>query len=459
MAPLPLALLAFVAIATASAAPPNVILVLADDMGYECISANGGTSYETPVFERLAREGMRFTHCYSQPVCTPSRIKIMTGKYNWRNYRRFGHLEKGQKTFAHLMRDAGYATGLTGKWQLWGGPETPGHRSGMAPEEAGFDEYIHWAYNFELSEEQRARYGSVGPPGDKKTSRFWHPAIIRNGEYVHTSMDDYGPDMFSDFALDFIERHRDEPFFLYYPMVLTHSPFVVTPHSESITLKSKFKNDASRFADMVAYTDFLMGRLIDRIDALGLADTTLVLFTGDNGTHRSLKSMLGNREVIGGKALPEDAGTHVPFFARWPGMVPAGLVNSDLIEFSDFFATLADLTGRELPANDHFDGRSFLPQLLGGAGNPRDWIFVHYDRDPSLDEVPFPRVRFARTKRFKLYDDGRLYDVPHDWEEQQPLAVDALTPATNSIRTRLQRVLHSMPAWHPNNSGYAKQKR
>ena len=95
-------------------AQPNVVLVMADDMGYECISANGGTSYSTPVFERIAREGMRFSHCYSQPVCTPSRIKLMTGKYNWRNYRRFGRMEKGQSTFAHLMRQAGYATGLSG---------------------------------------------------------------------------------------------------------------------------------------------------------------------------------------------------------------------------------------------------------------------------------------------------------------------------------------------------------
>ena len=457
MSPLRLALLALAPTSVAIAAPPNVVLVMADDMGYECVSANGGTSYQTPVFERIAREGMRFTHCYSQPVCTPSRIKIMTGKYNWRNYRRFGHLEKGQRTFAHFMRDAGYATGLTGKWQLWGGSETPEHRSGMTPEEAGFDEYIHWAYNFELTEEELARYRSAGPPGNKSTSRFWHPAIIRNGAYIHTSMDDYGPDMFSDFALDFIERHKDGPFFLYYPMVLTHSPFVATPHSESITVESKFKSEPSYFADMVAYTDHLVGRLTDHIDALGLADDTLVLFTGDNGTHRALRSMLGNRVVKGRKAFPEDAGTHVPLFARWPGKVPPGLVNSDLIEFSDFFATLADLAGRELPMHDHFDGRSFLPQLLGGAGNPRDWVFVHYDRDPIQAEVPFPRVRFARTKRYKLYDDGRFYDVPHDWEEKRPLAPDALDPSTKAIRTRLQRVLHSMPAWHPNNDGYAKQ--
>ena len=448
-------LLLLVALAALPASSqPNVVLIMADDMGYECISANGGTSYETPVFERIAQEGMRFVHCYSQPVCTPSRVKIMTGKYNWRNYRRFGRMEKGQVTFAHLMRQAGYVTGLTGKWQLWGGAETPEHRSGTTPDEAGFDEHMYWAYNFELSEEQLERYGSVGPPGNKKTSRFWHPGILKNGEYVHTSMDDYGPDMFSDFALDFVERHKEERFFLYYPMVLTHSPFVATPRSETIDLSTKFKSDPKYFADMVAYTDGLVGRLLDRLDQLGLGDETLVLFTGDNGTHRSLQSMLGLRIVKGRKAYPEDAGTHVPLFARWTGHVPAGLVSDDLIEFSDFFATLADLSDQPLPAREHFDGRSFLPQLLGGTGDPRDWVFVHYDRDPLKAEAPFPRVRFARTKRFKLYNDDRYYDVPHDWEEHRPLAAKDLTPDALAIRKRLQRVLHSMPEWHP--TGTAK---
>ncbi len=437
------------ATATATAAPPNVVLIMADDMGYECVAANGGTSYSTPVFDRMAREGLRFSQCYSQPVCTPSRIKLMTGKYNWRNYRSFGRLEKGQRTFAHLMKGAGYVTGLAGKWQLWGGPETPERPSGMTPDDAGFDEHMYWAYNFELSAEQRRLYSSVGPPGDRQTSRFWHPGILRDGEYVHSSLDDYGPDMFSDFALDFVERHRDERFFLYYPMVLTHGPFVATPHSRVINDRTKFRSDTKFFADMVAYTDFLVGRLLDRLEELGIADETLVLFTGDNGTHRSLQSMLGNRVVKGGKAFPQDAGTRVPLLARWPGQVPAGGVSDDLIEFSDFFATLADLTNQPLPDGDPYDGRSFLAQLLGGSGSPRDWIFVHYDRDPALAEVPFPRVRFARTKRYKLYNDGRFYDVPHDWDEKRPISLADASEDALAIRRILQRVLHSMPAWTP----------
>ena len=133
--------------------------------------------------------------------------------------------------------------------------------------------------------------------------------------------------------------------------------------------------------------------------------------------------------------------------------MPAGLVSDDLIEFSDFFATLADLTDWETPVGEHFDGRSFLPQLFGGAGNPRDSIFVHYDRDPSLETVQFPRVRFARTKRFKLYADGRFYDVPHDWEEKRPLSDISHIPAAAKIKARLRDVLNSMPVWRPNNAG------
>ena len=133
--------------------------------------------------------------------------------------------------------------------------------------------------------------------------------------------------------------------------------------------------------------------------------------------------------------------------------MPAGLVSDDLIEFSDFFATLADLTDWETPVGEHFDGRSFLPPLFGGAGNPRDSIFVHYDRDPSLETVQFPRVRFARTKRFKLYADGRFYDVPHDWEEKRPLSDISHIPAAAKIKARLRDVLNAMPVWRPNNAG------
>ena len=223
-------------------------------------------------------------------------------------------------------------------------------------------------------------------------------------------------------------------------MVLPHGPLVRTPHSKSLTKQDRFGNRQERFADMVAYTDYLVGRLLDRLDMLGLSNNTLVLFTGDNGTARAIESGFEQRTIQGGKGSTKDAGTRVPLFARWTGQVPAGRVSDDLIEFSDFFATLSDLARRPLPESEVFDGRSFLPQLRGEKGNPRDWIFMHFDKNVGSRPKP---VRFARTKRFKLYSDGRFFDVPNDWEEQRPL--QSLTPEQTTIQSMLQRVLDSMP--------------
>ena len=187
---------------------PNVILVMADDLGYEALSCHGSTSYETPVLDRIASEGMRFTHCYSQPVCTPSRVKIMTGRSNARNYTAFGVLRPEERTFGNIMKEAGYKTCLAGKWQLSGdGPGSKTHKAGTWMDKCGFDEWCVWAYEHYLKEEDMAHYRSSATVGPKKgTSRFWNPAILENGHYRPTSINDFGPDLYSQFILDFIER-------------------------------------------------------------------------------------------------------------------------------------------------------------------------------------------------------------------------------------------------------------
>ena len=420
---------------------------MADDLGYECLTPNGGTSYSTPRLERMASEGMRFTHFYSQPQCTPSRVKIMTGKYNWRNHKRWAYLEPGQYTFAHFMRAAGYATGLAGKWQLWAPERGVDAPKGMKPDEAGFDEYMYWAYAIEMSPEDKRLYDEVrleafGHPASRKTSRYWHPALLKNGQYVHTSADDYGPHLISEFALEFMETHKDEPFFLYYPMLLPHSPFVATPHSRQINATTKFAVSPANFAESVAYTDYLVGRLLDHLDVLGLAGNTLVLFLGDNGTHLRVTSVLADREIAGGKSFASEAGTHVPLLARWPGHAPARSVSADLIELSDFLPTLSDLVGSPLPQDEVFDGRSFLPQLRGEEGNPRESLFVHWDANPTNSVPP---LRFARSKRFKLYHTGLFYDMRSDWEERNPISTRNLPAQIAPIYDRLQSVLDSMP--------------
>jgi len=446
--------LAFLALANSPtlARRPNVILVMADDMGYECLRSSGGTSYNSQLLDQLAARGMRFTHCYSQPICTPSRNKIMTGRSNARNYRSFGVLIPEEITFGNVMRQARYKTCIAGKWQLTGGG--PGSRTygrGTTPKRCGFDQSCMWAYKHNLPAGVK-HTGGWEHPG--KTSRYWHPAIVQNGAYRPTTSQDYGPDIFTQFILDFIEQHRDEPFFAYYPMALTHNPFLPTPHSKDLPRADKFKSDPRYFGDMISYAGFCVDRIVRKLDELGIAENTLVLFTGDNGTHRSLVSRFEDRIVLGGKGFPVDAGCHVPLIAYWKGTIRPGSVCCDLIDFSDFLPTIAAVGHAELPADRPLDGRSFLPQLRGKQGKPRTSVFVHYDKDPEKKVPKFRRVRFAFDGRFKLYLDGRLLDVPHDWEEEHPLDPARLDPAARTARRRLQQVLDSMPLWKPDNSTF-----
>ncbi len=393
----------------------NVILVMADDIGYECYGAYGGTSYQTPVLDRMAAAGMRFDHAYANPLCTPSRVKIMTGLSNVRNYAGFSILKNTEKTFGHMMRDAGYRTAIAGKWQLYGAEhyKEQFRGKGSLPQDTGFERHCLWQV-------------------DKLGSRFWGPHITIDGQLKKYDEDTYGPDIYCRFLLDRMEEYQDEPFFLYYPMALVHSPFVPTPDSTN----RKNKNKQENFADMVAYMDTIIGRIVAKTVALGIADRTLILVTGDNGTHKSLRSNRGDTVIVGGKGLPTDAGTHVALFAYQPGTVPAGKVADDLVEFSDFVPTLAAAAG--VKSLSPTDGWSFLPQLHGKKGHPRDSIFVYYWPRPEKGEA----LRFVRNQRWKLYGDGNLFDVKHDVLEQTPV----VGPETAAIRRTLQVVLDGMPA-------------
>lgn len=406
----------------ALAAKLNIVLIMADDLGYECLGCYGSTSYKTPFLDELARTGMRFERCYSQPLCTPSRVQIMTGQYNFRNYTEFGILDPKQKTFGHLLQKAGYATCVAGKWQLYGSvdqrPEVRG--TGSLPDQAGFDEHCLWQV-------------------DKRGSRYKDPEIVQNGKYRDDMQGKYGPDVFCDYILDFIERHRTKPFFVYFPMALVHSPFVPTPDSEDWA-KDKHENNPKYFADMVAYMDKIVGRIVQRLDELGLREKTLVLFTGDNGTSKGIKSKLGDRVIEGGKGDTTDAGTHAPLIANSKGIVPAGKVCGDLVDFSDFYPTFAEIAGAMQSENMIIDGRSFVPQIRSRLGNPRDWIFCHYD--PKWGK--WKLKRFVRDKRWKLYANGELYDVQADPLEDNPIQLGKDDRQAAAARKRLQAVLDSI---------------
>jgi arylsulfatase A len=398
---------------------PNIVLIMADDIGYECFGCYGGKSYKTPVVDELAQTGMHFEHCYSQPLCTPSRVKIMTGQYNFRNYVNFGVLDPKQKTFGHLLRDAGYATCVVGKWQLYGSVNQSAEvrGTGSLPRQAGFDEHCLWQVK-------------------DRGSRYKNPVMVQNGKTLDGLEGKYGPDISCDYALDFIERHKAGPFLLYFPMALVHSPFVPTPDSKDWD-NPEHKNNTKYFADMVTYMDKIVGRIVSKLDELGLREKTLVLFTGDNGTNRSIKSKTKSGIIQGDKGQTTDAGTRVPLIANQPGVVPAGKVCRDLVDFSDFVPTFAEAAGIRVPENMKVDGRSFLPQLRDEKGNPRVWIFCHYD--PRWGNRR--KRRFVRDKQWKLYDNGELYDVPADTLERNP---NPSGPEAVAARRRLQAVLDSI---------------
>lgn len=426
-------------IGAAAAAPtsktPNVILIMADDLGYECIGAHGGTSYKTPVLDNLAKTGIRFDHCYSQPLCTPSRVKIMTGIYNVRNYVKFGLLDRKQTTFAHLLKQRGYATCVAGKWQLG--------RVLDAPKHFGFDESCLW---------QHLRGRTNGQGCD---SRYPNPQLEINGKRVDYKNGEYGPDVVSDYICQFIEKNKEKPFLVYYPMILTHCPFIPTPDSTDWDPKSpgskSYKGDARYFGDMVTHMDKIIGKITAKLDDLGIRENTLVIFTGDNGTDKPVVSHMGDRKVAGAKGSMTDGGTHVPFIASWPGVAPTGKVCNDLVDFSDFLPTLCEAAGAPIPAELKIDGRSFLPQLQGKKGNPREWIYCWYSSSGKNGK------EWARNQRYKLYRTGQFYDISNDVLEKKPLG--DLSSEAEQVRAMLQKALDRYTNARPPELKVAKKKK
>ena len=388
---------------------PNLILIMSDDMGYECVRANGGTSFQTPHLDELASTGARFTHCYSQPLCTPSRVKIMTGMSNFRNYVQFGVLDRKQTTFAHLLKKEGYATCIVGKWQLGKQIDSPQH--------FGFDESCLWQHT------RPAR------TPDNKDTRYPNPQVEINGKPKNYNNGEYGPDVVTDYLCDFIERNKDRPFLGYYPMILPHDPFRPTPDSEN----PKSKDGNSNYQDMVTYVDKMVGKIVNKLDELGLRENTLVLFTCDNGTSGAIKSELHGKIVQGGKRQMTDAGTHVPLIANWPKTIPGKQVKEELVDFSDFLPTLLDAAQSPLPTNLTLDGQSFLPQITGKQANPRKWVHCYYRRGNEKAQ------QWTRTQRYKLYKTGKFYDVSQDRLEKKPLST--LTPDQKKTRAMLQGAL------------------
>lgn len=394
------------------AARPNVILIMADDFGYECVTANGGESYQTPNLDKLAASGVRFENCHVQPLCTPTRVQLMTGRYNVRNYINFGTLPRTETTFGNLMKKAGYATGICGKWQL-------GHELD-APQHFGFDEALLWQHT-------------------RRPPRYANPGLELNGVPQDHTNGEYGPKLINDFALEFVTKHKDAPFFLYYPMMLTHDPFQATPDSPDWdpTLRGEDKKkDKRHFAEMTAYMDKLIGQLVAKLEELAIRDNTLLIFVGDNGTLSAITTRFKGADYKGGKGSTTTNGTHVPLIVSWPAAMKQGSVCADLVSSTDFLPTVCAAAGVEVPAN--VDGTSFLPQLQGQPGTPRDWLYTWYSpRQNAGMEV----TEYAFDQRFKLYRTGKFYDLKGDPKEQQDLAAASLSAEAAAAKGKLQAAL------------------
>lgn len=393
----------------AEAAPrPNIILIFSDDIGIGDIHCTGGP-FSTPNIDALAKGGMIFENCYSTPLCGPSRCQTLTGRYPFRTGLINNHSANAIQPDREVMiptvlKKAGYATACSGKW---------GQMS-LGPIEWGFDESMIFS--------------------NGKGGRYWLDKV--NGDYLlngkpTAAPGKYFPDLSHEFVVNFIERHKDGPFFVYYPMSHSHGPILPTPDS-------KPGADATRlYADNIEYMDKLVGRLMGELDRLHLREKTLVIFTGDNGTAGfgiKAGANVNGRPISGQKGTMLEGGSRVPLIANWPGTTPAGTVNRDLIDFSDFFATFASLAGAPLPEGVVLDSRSFAGQIEGRKADPRDWVYVELNGNS-----------YVRDARFKLTNKGEMFDLSNAPFEEKPVAADSTDSAALAARPALQKVLNEHP--------------
>ena len=397
---------------------PNIVLIMADDVGYEIPGYTGGTTYQTPNIDQLAEGGMQFTHCYSTPKCAPSRVTIMTGRYLFRTTEQWGHIPAEERTFGHILQEAGYSVALAGKWQMALLKNDP-----LQVRKMGFEQFCVFGWH-------------EGP-------RYHQPYIYQNGIIRDDVADQYGPDVYLDFLIDFMAQNKDRPFLAYYPMAVAHevsNDFLPPPPPGP-------DGHYQTYAELISVMDKNIGRLIAALDSLGLRENTVILFTSDNGTPQAhitdiqnneyiktpIISKMGEHIISGGKGTLTDFGTRVPMIVNWPGNTPAGKICSDLIDFSDFMPTLAELAGAELPDDRPIDGHSFVAQIRGHRGQPRDWIYNQFEGQAWI-----------RNHRWKFYSDDRLFDMTSDPFEKRPLFPEMDDRESKMARRELRQYLEDL---------------
>lgn len=393
---------------------PNIVVILSDDAGFEefgIYKVKQGEVSNTPNIDQLGEEGVAFAHCWGQAICGPSRAMFITGNYPVHNgaydnklFFMPGQVDKTAHKarmphFTQIAQAAGYKVAVSGKWHNPSGYMLPDEA-----EELGVDTYRVWDASPEPFEERLGHklvpddtWETAAISGLPKISRYWKPGIIQDDTVIPTTMDDYGPDMFNDFVLEFMETQTkaEHPFLVYYTQVLPHGAHCPTPDLVAQGMQATNENTkkgteagAKMFEAQMNYADKLVGKVVERINELGIADNTIVIYASDNGTTSSSK----------GKGV--EYGVHVPLMIAGAGVQQRGMSN-ELVDFTDICPTIMDLVGGSLPEGQSVDGISLVPFLSGESDQTKDVIYA----------FPGPS-RLVRTKDFMLEAVSELYDTP-----------------------------------------------
>ncbi|MEI7472125.1 MAG: sulfatase-like hydrolase/transferase [Chitinophagaceae bacterium] len=383
---------------------PNIIYILADDLGIGDVSAYGSDSNHTPNIDQLAKTGIRFQHCYTAPLCGPSRSLILTGRYAFRtgavNQDMCGNMKPADEVMIPtVLKSAGYVTSMTGKWG-----QLP-----LNPSDFGFDDYL------------RFKGSGVYWSGEKSKAEIY----TENGVNKELGKD-YMPDLMHDHVVKWISSNKDKPFFLYYSLVEVHGKILPTPNS---------KPGSDIYADNIAYMDGLVGKLLTTLDSLKLREKTLIVFMGDNGTAGGYakRGTIGGKQLSGKKGEMLECGGLVPTLANWPSYIAPNQVSNTLIDASDLLPTFAEVGGAALPTKNILDGRSFLPQLIGKKGNPREWVFCELGNK-----------WYVRDDRWKLNREDELFDMINSPFEEKLMTNYSNNKEATAAHDRLKAVLDQL---------------
>lgn len=428
---------------TGDAQPPNIILILADDVGYEIPHYSGGQSYSTPNLDYIAGHGIQFSQAHTAPLCSPSRFMLLTSKYNFRNYTTWGTMDTSQKTIANLMKSAGYTTCMAGKWQFDGGD--------ASIHAFGFDKYLVTnPFNVDVSD-------------DGKLLFYKNPQIYENGAYWPTSATNgkYGDDIIRDYMFHYIDSVTAlpvrKPFFIYWATNLVHEPFAPTPDNPQFATwnpnKKAQPGDSIYFPSMVAYEDKLIGQLLTKLQTDKITGRTLVLWLGDNGTTPDVHSVWKGQVVQGAKASSTEAGTHVPMVAYMPGRILSNATDTSLISLVDFMPTIGNAAGVSIPSSyGTTDGISFYNQMFGDYSTVRPWIFCHFVGAGKNETNPAYLRRWMQNYTYSQYDSlpnpkfsKKFFNIVLDPAEQNPIAKKNMTPQEKQISNQF---LNNMKQLH-----------